>query len=75
MKQCPGNDEGLIMRNPGGSDSGKANRLPTTEEVQAMLQRDDDYDTKPFSFESNNSFRNILEGFANPNTGTYTNGE
>ncbi|XP_053313866.1 tyrosinase [Spea bombifrons] len=65
---CNGTDEGPIIRNPGGHDRTRTPRLPTSAEVEACLALTD-YETGPMDRSANFSFRNTLEGFADPLTG------
>ena len=68
-KQCNGEAENLIERNPGNYDSSKIAGLPTSNEIVNMFQLKTDYDTPTYDKAANSSHRNILEGFANPNDG------
>ena len=67
-KQCTGEPEGFIERNPGHFDPEKIKGLPVTAEVNNMFCQNASYDTKDYDKQSNKSFRNMLEGFSNPNT-------
>ncbi|XP_007901770.1 tyrosinase [Callorhinchus milii] len=65
---CDGTPEGPILRNPGHHDRTKTPNLPTSADVEFSLSLTE-YETAPFDKFANFSFRNTLEGFANPNTG------
>ncbi|XP_041438658.1 tyrosinase-like [Xenopus laevis] len=65
---CNGTSEGPLLRNPGGHDRSRVSRLPTTAEVEMCLSLTD-YETEPMDRSANFSFRNTLEGFADPQTG------
>ncbi|MEE6473035.1 hypothetical protein FKM82_009823 [Ascaphus truei] len=65
---CNGTQEGPILRNPGGHDRRRTTRLPTSAEVAFCLTLTE-YETVPMDISANFSFRNTLEGFANPTTG------
>ena len=71
--QCTGEAEGSIIRNPGNFDPDKITGLPTSNQVFSMLDLDTRYDTPDFDDSANASFRNILEGFADPNNGVASN--
>ncbi|XP_063286924.1 tyrosinase [Pelobates fuscus] len=64
---CNGTGEGPIIRNPGNHDRNKTPSLPTSAEVEACLALTN-YETDPMNKFSNFSFRNTLEGYANPLT-------
>ena len=70
--QCPGTPEGKLTRNPGGFSPDLISGLPTSNEIETMFAMDADYDTPPYDLTSNMSFRNMFEGFANPNDGSYS---
>nr|XP_002129679.2 L-dopachrome tautomerase [Ciona intestinalis] len=64
IKLCNGTFEGPIRRNPGGNiDRPAVQTLPATEDVIKCLQVDE-YDTFPYFSDSDNSFRNALEGYS-----------
>ncbi|KAM8976638.1 tyrosinase [Pelodytes ibericus] len=65
---CNGTGEGPIIRNPGKQDQSRVSGLPTSAQVEACLSLTD-YDTGPMDRSANFSFRNTLEGFADPFTG------
>uniref|UniRef100_A0A8C5QH66 Tyrosinase n=1 Tax=Leptobrachium leishanense TaxID=445787 RepID=A0A8C5QH66_9ANUR len=65
---CNGTDEGPIIRNPGKHDRSRTPTLPTSAEVEACLELGL-YETEPMNRTANFSFRNTLEGYANPLTG------
>ncbi|XP_069495535.1 tyrosinase isoform X1 [Ambystoma mexicanum] len=65
---CNATDEGPIIRNPGNHDKSRVARLPTSAEVEFCVSLTD-YETEPMDRSANMSFRNTLEGFANPSTG------
>ncbi|XP_078258817.1 tyrosinase [Rhinoraja longicauda] len=65
---CDGSPEGPIQRNPGNQDRERTPKLPSSLEVEFCLSLTE-YETPPFDKFSNYSFRNTLEGFANPNDG------
>nr|BBE38031.1 tyrosinase [Cynops pyrrhogaster] len=65
---CNGTQEGPLVRNPGNHDKNRVQRLPTSEEVEFCVSLTQ-YDTEPMDRSANLSFRNTLEGFANPSTG------
>ncbi|XP_015196705.1 tyrosinase [Lepisosteus oculatus] len=68
---CNGTAEGPILRNPGNHDRNRMPRLPTSAEVEFCLSLTD-YETEPMNRFANLSFRNTLEGFANPSDGIAT---
>jgi len=68
-KQCNGEPEGEIERNPGNFDPLKLTGLPTSNEVRNMFQIGTSYDTPSYDRTANMSHRNVLEGFADPNSG------
>ncbi|XP_069748568.1 tyrosinase [Narcine bancroftii] len=65
---CDGSPEGPILRNPGNQDRNRTPKLPSSLEVEFCLSLTE-YETPPFDKFANYSFRNTLEGFANPNDG------
>jgi len=71
-KLCPVTPEGPLLRNPGGNAQWQ--RLPTEAEVELMMAVKQ-YDTAPFSRNSELSFRNILEGWVSALTGKPVTGE
>ncbi|XP_069059727.1 tyrosinase-like [Pleurodeles waltl] len=56
-----------IHRNPGADPS--YSQMPSTKQVEDVLQWKD-YDTPPYSVSAQRSFRNALEGFVDPSSGT-----
>nr|BAC76424.1 tyrosinase [Halocynthia roretzi] len=71
-QQCAGEKEGPLLRNFGNYDPQRSSDIPTREEVEQSL-RFSTYDTFPYDNSSNQSFRNILEGFADSENGTAPN--
>ncbi|XP_053564607.1 tyrosinase [Bombina bombina] len=65
---CNGTNEGPLIRNPGSHDRSRAPRLPSSAEVEFCVSLTN-YDTEPMDRSANLSFRNTLEGFADPRTG------
>ncbi|XP_034779357.1 tyrosinase-like isoform X1 [Acipenser ruthenus] len=65
---CNGTGEGPILRNPGNHDRIRTPRLPTSAEVEFCLSLTE-YETEPMDKFANMSFRNTLEGFADPSDG------
>ncbi|XP_039259423.2 5,6-dihydroxyindole-2-carboxylic acid oxidase-like [Styela clava] len=64
IKLCNGTSEGPIIRNPGGNtDRPLVQKLPEPEDVAKCLGVEN-YDTFPFFSDSDKSFRNTLEGYA-----------
>ncbi|GCC22372.1 tyrosinase [Chiloscyllium punctatum] len=63
---CNGVPEGPIQRNPGNQDKERTPKLPISAEVEFCLTLTN-YEMPPFDKLANFSFRNTLEGFANPN--------
>ncbi|XP_038675002.1 tyrosinase [Scyliorhinus canicula] len=63
---CDGVPEGPLQRNPGNHDRNRTPRLPISAEVEFCLNLME-YETPPYDKFANFSFRNTLEGFANPN--------
>ncbi|XP_076820370.1 tyrosinase-like [Clavelina lepadiformis] len=68
-QQCTGEPEGLLLRNPGAYDPAKIKGLPTTPELINSLRIGDEYDSATFDISANQSYRNMLEGFANSSSG------
>ena len=66
---CNGQAEGNIIRDPGNFDPARISGLPTSEQIRQILEKTIFYDTPPFDRNSSFSFRNMLEGFANPDSG------
>ncbi|XP_053241531.1 tyrosinase [Podarcis raffonei] len=64
---CNGTNEGPVLRNPGNHDKGRTPRLPSSEEVEFCLSLTQ-YEAGTMDKMANFSFRNTLEGFANPST-------
>ncbi|XP_042270526.1 tyrosinase [Thunnus maccoyii] len=65
---CNATGEGPLLRNPGNHDTNRVQRLPTTADVDFTVGLPA-YETGPMDRFSNMSFRNVLEGFASPETG------
>ncbi|XP_073673568.1 tyrosinase-like [Garra rufa] len=65
---CDGSPEGPLLRNPGNHDRNRVPRLPTSSDVESVLSLTE-YETDLMDRRANMSFRNALEGFANPETG------
>ncbi|XP_078733308.1 tyrosinase [Lampetra fluviatilis] len=68
---CDGSPEGPVLRNPGRHDPARIASLPTSVHVESCLGLVD-FDTAPLDRDANRSFRNTLEGFADPLTGMVT---
>ncbi|XP_071589450.1 tyrosinase [Heliangelus exortis] len=64
---CNGTSEGPILRNPGNHDKSRTPRLPSSAEVEFCLSLTQ-YESGPMDKMANYSFRNTLEGFADPQT-------
>ncbi|CAL8372775.1 unnamed protein product [Gadus morhua 'NCC'] len=71
---CKANGEGPLLRNPGNHDPGRVTRLPTSADVDAVVGLTE-YETDTLDRFANGSFRNALEGFANPETGMAITGQ
>uniref|UniRef100_H2ZM84 Tyrosinase n=1 Tax=Ciona savignyi TaxID=51511 RepID=H2ZM84_CIOSA len=67
--QCTGQPEGPLLRDPGNYDPEKISGLPTSQEVENVIKIPDSYDTDSFDVAANQSFRNLVEGFADTTTG------
>ncbi|XP_043928139.1 tyrosinase [Protopterus annectens] len=65
---CDGTPEGPIIRNPGDHDRSRTPRLPTSTEVEFCVSLPE-YETDSMDRFANQSFRNTLEGFADPSNG------
>ncbi|XP_065277983.1 tyrosinase [Emys orbicularis] len=65
---CNATNEGPILRNPGNHDKTRTPRLPSSAEVEFCLTLTQ-YESGSMDKLANFSFRNTLEGFANPQTG------
>ncbi|KAM9853003.1 tyrosinase [Aulostomus maculatus] len=65
---CNSTGEGPLLRNPGNHDRNRVPRIPTSADVEFTLGLPE-YETGPMDRFSNMSFRNVLEGFASPQTG------
>ncbi|XP_071393586.1 tyrosinase [Centroberyx affinis] len=65
---CNATGEGPLLRNPGNHDRGRVRRLPTTADVDFTVGLTE-YETGTMDRFANLSFRNVLEGFASPETG------
>nr|XP_039267892.1 tyrosinase-like [Styela clava] len=72
-KQCDGEPEGPLLRNFGAYDPSVIAGLPTTEDVRTSL-RFSAYETFPYNRVAHGSFRNVIEGFADPKSGEATAG-
>lgn len=66
--QCDGTPEAPLLRNYGEYDDALSSGLPSSADVWTSL-RFSRYETPPFNKSSNGSFRNIMEGFAQPSSG------
>uniref|UniRef100_A0A8C6SZA1 Tyrosinase n=1 Tax=Neogobius melanostomus TaxID=47308 RepID=A0A8C6SZA1_9GOBI len=66
---CDARPEGPLRRNPGNHNRNVVERLPPSEDVEFALSLTD-YDTGATDRTANMSFRNTLEGFGDPRTGT-----
>ncbi|XP_061485602.1 tyrosinase [Rhineura floridana] len=64
---CNGTNEGPVLRNPGNHDKRRTPRLPSSAEVEFCLSLTQ-YEAGTMDKMANFSFRNTLEGFANPST-------
>ncbi|XP_018604419.2 tyrosinase [Scleropages formosus] len=71
---CDGTAEGPLLRNPGNHDRNRVSRIPTSADVEFVLSLTD-YETGPMDRGANMSFRNVLEGFASPETGLAVRGQ
>ncbi|KAJ3590895.1 hypothetical protein NHX12_008843 [Muraenolepis orangiensis] len=71
---CNATGEGPLLRNPGNHDRGRVPRLPTSADVDAVVSLTE-YETDTLDRFANGSFRNALEGFANPETGMAITGQ
>ncbi|KAJ8256759.1 hypothetical protein COCON_G00189110 [Conger conger] len=71
---CNGTGEGPLLRNPGNHDRARVNRLPTSADVEFVVSLPE-YETEPLDRTANMSFRNVLEGFASPETGMAVRGQ
>nr|XP_026693053.1 tyrosinase-like isoform X1 [Ciona intestinalis] len=67
--QCTGASEGPLLRSPGNYDPTKISGLPTSQEVDDVIVMSTAYDTDDYDVAANQSFRNLVEGFANTTTG------
>ncbi|KAL1774328.1 tyrosinase [Sigmodon hispidus] len=65
---CDGTPEGPLIRNPGNQDKTKTSRLPSSADIEYCLSLTQ-YEAGSMDRTANFSFRNTLEGFANPLTG------
>jgi len=66
---CTGESEGPLIRNPGNYDPSKTDGLPRAQDVENVLILGDMYDTPNFDTSANQSYRNLLEGFARTDNG------
>ncbi|NXB73146.1 TYRO Tyrosinase, partial [Donacobius atricapilla] len=64
---CSATNEGPIRRNPGNNDKSRTPRLPSSADVEFCLSLTQ-YESGPMDKMANYSFRNTLEGFADPQT-------
>ncbi|XP_053826571.1 tyrosinase [Vidua macroura] len=64
---CSATGEGPIRRNPGNNDKSRTPRLPSSADVEFCLSLTQ-YESGPMDKMANYSFRNTLEGFADPQT-------
>ncbi|NXU61870.1 TYRO Tyrosinase, partial [Horornis vulcanius] len=64
---CSATSEGPIRRNPGNNDKSRTPRLPSSADVEFCLSLTQ-YESGPMDKMANYSFRNTLEGFADPQT-------
>ncbi|XP_054705841.1 tyrosinase [Grus americana] len=64
---CNATSEGPILRNPGNNDKSRTPRLPSSAEVEFCLSLTQ-YESGSMDKMANYSFRNTLEGFADPRT-------
>ncbi|XP_001512017.2 tyrosinase [Ornithorhynchus anatinus] len=64
---CDASAEGPLLRNPGNHDRARTPRLPSSADVESCLSLTQ-YEADPMDKSANFSFRNTLEGFANPLT-------
>ncbi|XP_030601273.1 tyrosinase isoform X2 [Archocentrus centrarchus] len=64
---CNATGEGPLLRNPGNHDSNRVQRIPTSADVEFTLGLPE-YETGTMDRFANMSFRNVLEGFASPET-------
>ncbi|XP_062873234.1 tyrosinase [Trichomycterus rosablanca] len=71
---CNGEPEGPLLRNPGNHDHDRVDRLPTNDDVEFVLSLKQ-YETDTLDRRANMSFRNVLEGFADPATGIAVTGQ
>ena len=67
--QCAGNDEGSLLRNYGNFNLSRISGLPTVTQVENIYNLASTFDTPDYDLNSSFSFRNLLEGFGNPETG------
>ncbi|XP_027704098.1 tyrosinase [Vombatus ursinus] len=65
---CNATEEGPLLRSPGNHDRVRTPRLPTSADVESCLSLTQ-YEAGSMDRAANFSFRNTLEGFANPLTG------
>ncbi|XP_074535027.1 tyrosinase [Halichoeres trimaculatus] len=65
---CDASGEGPLLRNPGNHDRARVPRIPTSPDVDFTVGLPM-YETGPMDRFANMSFRNVLEGFASPETG------
>ncbi|KAL0973450.1 hypothetical protein UPYG_G00203810 [Umbra pygmaea] len=71
---CPGTGEGPLLRNHGNHNRTRTSRLPTSADVESVVGIQT-YETGTMDRRANMSFRNALEGFANPETGMAVTGQ
>lgn len=58
---CNTTGEGPLLRNPGNHDQNRVRRLPTTADVEFVVNLPE-YETESMDRFANRSFRNALEG-------------
>ncbi|XP_026994519.2 tyrosinase [Tachysurus fulvidraco] len=71
---CDGVPEGPLLRNPGNHDPSRVPRLPSNADVEFVLSLRQ-YESDTLDRRANMSFRNVLEGFASPETGMAVSGQ
>ncbi|XP_061781855.1 tyrosinase [Nerophis lumbriciformis] len=71
---CNATGEGPLLRNPGNHDTSRVQRLPTSTDVDFTVGLPQ-YETGTMDRFANMSFRNVLEGFASPESGMAVQGQ